>query len=317
MNQRPLISHALTAVICLAAGFGFGGFMTHGPAVGVEKNQSLNIELAQIKRETKELRDELDSLRDSMESSSLFSQPAQSSRRTGRHSPPSPNPVTDPQDGADRNMTAGQYPGDRLRQSKERSGYRQYDDLFKKLGLTDEERSEFVRLYVEWQVQRSEVHLAILTRTGGISNKLSTEDAAVVKDKFQGIDKPYDESVRDLLGSQFEVYRDYQSTLRHRRELNRHMPEPIDAYVKDEIVQIFAEENRVADLPAIAAHMDRQARFPLYQQRLEKIRERDKKILERTSAYLTTEQQAKLEGSLLDAQAKQELQLEMNPISLD
>lgn len=99
MSKRLLISHTLTAAICLVIGSDSSEFLKQESADVVEKNQNLSNELSQIKNESQVLHAEPDSLRDIcdnfqsadsfVQDSSSGSHAVQSNHPIGNHTTPS------------------------------------------------------------------------------------------------------------------------------------------------------------------------------------------------------------------------------------
>jgi|TARA_Y100000310_G_scaffold345482_1_gene465501 hypothetical protein len=316
MNMKvSVLSTVLVAAVSLGIGYGVNEMIRPGPLDMTQEVLDLQIELDQARQDNTKFQDSLSSLHAELDQalkqlSLLQRQLAQSQEEleVANDAILATAPEDSEVDASNRTETSEQRSAERRsrmddpavrrmrRAGQEMSAKRTYTDLLNKLDFTDEQSEQFIKLVVDSQLEAVEA-ARIMAR-----GDLSAEEYTEAKLRLETMRERHEQKVRDLLGDDFQVYKEYSDTIDERNTVNMLsslLREPLDDHTKEELVRIIAEEEEAAGLPEMQEHFSRSDSAeamnslddPDYLTTvLEGIKNRDERVSARAESYLTAQQ---------------------------
>jgi len=194
------------------------------------------------------------------------------------------------------------------RASQEMQAKYLFTELFNELGLDDDQRIEFAKLFADGRMTEMQAQMDLQVDLS--AGEFNEEEQAAAQERITSIRDLAKQKMADFLGSNFETYEAYAETVSERANLNKiySSGQPLDDYTKEAILVIMGEEKAAVGEPEPYYGMEFEADVTYQRDSLERTLTRDARILERATSYLTESQHEILEDSLV----LQRVQLETN-----
>lgn len=189
-----------------------------------------------------------------------------------------------------------------------------YADLLNKLDYTDEQSQALIKLLLDNERAAQASYRAL--RQAASKSEITVEERRL---RRKNLRDEQDARVADLLGSDFQEYRDYRDTLQERQSLNFYASsfrEPLDDYTKEALIRIMYEEQKAVAWPPPASSRDLESLVVHSRKMLVARTTKYQRVIERATSYLTDQQLKDLGKSLEADRTMLEMGLKMEEIQL-